>query len=61
MSIFIRVGSLGEYDMIAVVDAPGDQTIARRLLMTGKAGSVTTHTMRAFREEEYTQIVGKLP
>jgi len=53
--------TLGEYDMIAVVDAPDDQTIARRLLMTGGAGNFTSLTMRAFSEEEFSQIFGKLP
>lgn len=51
--------TLGEYDMIAVVDAPDDQTIATRLLMTGEAGNATSQTMRAFSEEEFAQIVGK--
>jgi len=53
--------TMGEYDMVAVVDAPDDQTLAARLLMTGKAGHATTQTMRAFSEEEFAQIVAKLP
>ena len=53
--------TLGEYDMLAVVDAPDDKTLAARLLMTGMAGNATTQTMRAFSEEEFAEIVGKLP
>ncbi len=53
--------TLGEYDMVAVVDAPDDQTIARRLLLTGRAGNASSVTMRAFSEEEFAQIVSKLP
>jgi uncharacterized protein with GYD domain len=53
--------TLGEYDMVAVVDAPDDKTIASRLLMTGQAGNATSLTMRAFSEDEFTQIVSKLP
>ncbi len=53
--------TMGEYDMVAVVDAPDEQTLAARLLMTGKAGNATTLTMRAFSEDELAQIVAKLP
>jgi uncharacterized protein with GYD domain len=53
--------TMGEYDMVSVVDAPDDQTLAARLLITGKAGHATTTTMRAFSEEEFAQIVAKLP
>ncbi len=53
--------TMGEYDMVAVVDAPDDQTIATRLLLTGKAGNAASQTMRAFSEEEFAQIVSKLP
>ena len=53
--------TLGEYDMVAVVDAPDDKTIASRLLMTGQAGNATSLTMRAFSEDEFAQIVSMLP
>ena len=53
--------TLGEYDMIAVVDAPDDKTLAARLLITGEAGNATSQTMRAFSEAEFAEIVSKLP
>jgi uncharacterized protein with GYD domain len=53
--------TMGEYDMVSVVDAPDEQTLAARLLITGQAGRFTTRTMRAFSEEEFAQIVAKLP
>lgn len=53
--------TLGDWDLVAVVDAPDDQTIATRNLLTGIAGHATTMTMRAFSEDEFAQIVGKLP
>ncbi len=53
--------TLGEYDMVAVVDAPNDEAVATRLLMTDMAGNATSQTMRAFSEEEFAKIVGKLP
>ncbi len=53
--------TLGEYDLVVVGDAPDDQTIATRILMTDLAGNATTQTMRAFSEEEFAPIVSKLP
>ncbi len=52
--------TLGEFDMVAVVDAPNDQTLAARLLRTDLAGNAVSQTMRAFSEEEFAQIVSKL-
>ncbi len=53
--------TLGEYDLVVIGDAPDDQTIATRLLMTDLAGNATSETLRAFSEEEFAQIVSKLP
>ena len=53
--------TMGEYDYVSVYDAPDDQTMATSLLMTGMAGLVTTQTMRALSEEEFAQVVSKLP
>ena len=53
--------TLGDWDMVAVVDAPDDLTLATRQLLTGMAGNATTSTMRAFSEDEFAQIVSKLP
>jgi uncharacterized protein with GYD domain len=51
----------GAYDMVAVVDAPDDETCAKFLLTLGSAGSVRTTTLRAFSEAEYRKIIGELP
>ena len=53
--------TLGEYDMVMVVDATNDQTLATAVLSTLKEGYVTTTTMRAFSEDEFAQVVSKLP
>ena len=52
--------TLGEYDVVTVVDAPNDQTVAAGVLTQMKQGYATSVTMRAFSEQEFTQIVGKL-
>lgn len=53
--------TMGEYDLVAVWDAPDDQAMAVGALALAKAGNVTTTTVRAFSEDEFAQIVGKLP
>ena len=53
--------TMGPYDMIAIVDAPDDQTVAARLLETASAGNFTTQTMRALSEDEFAQVVSRLP
>lgn len=53
--------TLGEYDMVAVIDAPDDQAMAAAMLTQAGRGYVTTQTMRAFSEDEFAQIVSRLP
>ena len=53
--------TMGEYDLIAIADVPDDQTAAAFALIVAKQGNVTTQTMRAFSEDEYAQLVGKVP
>ena len=53
--------AIGRYDMVAVAEAPDDETIARIALMLGSAGNVRTETLKAFTEAEYRKIIGGLP
>ena len=50
----------GRYDMVAIVDAPDDATVAKAILSSAAQGSITTETVRAFTEDEYRRIVGGL-
>ena len=50
----------GHYDLIAVVEAPDDLSLAKVMLSLGAQGSVTSETCRAFTESEYRQIIGGL-
>lgn len=50
----------GQYDMVAIVEAPDDAALARAILTATSQGSVTTETCRAFTEDEYRQIIGGL-
>ena len=52
---------LGEYDAVAVLEAPDDEAVARAALYLGRVGTVRTQTMRAFTEEESSKIIDGLP
>jgi uncharacterized protein with GYD domain len=51
---------MGEYDMLAVMEAPDDATLAKAILTAAAEGSITSRTCRAFTEDEYRQIIGGL-
>jgi uncharacterized protein with GYD domain len=53
--------TMGQYDLVAIFDAPDDQTMATFTLALARVGNVTTTTARAFSEDEFAQIAGKLP
>lgn len=52
--------TMGDCDMVAVVEAPDDAIMARLALGLGMAGSVRTRTLKAFPEAAYREIVGSL-
>jgi uncharacterized protein with GYD domain len=51
--------TVGEYDLVTVVDFPDDQTATAALLQVGSLGSIRSNTMRAFSADEMTTIIGK--
>ena len=51
----------GQYDFVAVIEAPDDETAATVGLALSAQGNVRTETMRAFTEEEYRRIIAALP
>jgi len=52
---------MGQYDAVAVSEAPNDETAARLALAVGALGNVRTETLRAFTEDEYRKIIAALP
>ena len=50
----------GQYDMVAIVEAPDETTLARAILTAASQGSIMSETCRAFTEQEYRQIIGGL-
>ena len=51
---------IGEYDYVAIFEAPSDKDIMCFLLELGMAGSVRTTTLRAFDQKELSEIISKL-
>jgi uncharacterized protein with GYD domain len=52
--------TLGQYDIVATVDAPDDMVVTALGLTLGKAGNVRTQTLRAFSPAEMGTILGKV-
>lgn len=53
--------AMGQYDAVAISEAPDDETATRFALVTGARGFVRTETFRAYTEEEYRRIIAGLP
>ena len=52
---------MGEYDYVAIGEAPSDEVALGFLLGLCSQGSVRTTTLRAFTPEQFAGIVSKLP
>jgi uncharacterized protein with GYD domain len=50
---------LGQHDIVAIVEAPDDETATALLLQSGSLGNIRTKTMRGFSREEMTSIIAK--
>jgi len=52
--------TMGDHDMVLIVEAPDDGIIAKFILRLAGAGNIRTKTLKAFTETEYRSIVGSL-
>lgn len=52
---------MGEYDYVAIGEAPSDEVAMTFNLSLGSFGNVRTTTLRAFTKEELAEMVKKLP
>ena len=52
--------TMGDYDLIAVYEAPDDAVAARFTLLLAQMGSVRTRTLKAFPEAAYHEIINSL-
>jgi uncharacterized protein with GYD domain len=52
--------TMGRYDIVAIIDAPDDNTITALGLSTGKLGNVRTETLRAFNKADMEGILSNV-
>ena len=53
--------TMGEFDVVQIIEAPDDETAARFSLVGMGAGSLSITTMRAFTESEADKLLKDLP
>jgi uncharacterized protein with GYD domain len=51
----------GERDLLIIMEAPDDQTVAKFALATASSGNTRTSTCRAFTESEFEEIIDGIP
>jgi uncharacterized protein with GYD domain len=52
--------TLGQYDIVAILEAPDDVSITVLGLSLGSLGNVRTQTLRAFSSADIKNILGKM-
>src|SRR5215207_1787878 len=52
--------TLGAYDVVAIGEAPDDETATAAALSLSSTGNVRTQTLRAFSRDEMSAIIGKM-
>ncbi len=52
--------TMGDYDLIAVYEAPDDAVAARFTLQVAQLGNIRTRTLKAFPETAYREIIASL-
>lgn len=53
------VWTLGAYDLVAITEAPDDETVTAVSLKVSSLGNVRTTTLRGFNRKEFEAIVAK--
>ncbi len=53
--------TMGQYDVVATVEAPNDEAAVGFALALGAQGNARTETMRAFSIDDLRKIVANLP
>ena len=51
--------TLGGHDLVAILEAPDEETLAAALLMLSSQGNLRTTTLRAFSADEMRTLIAK--
>ncbi|MEO8347192.1 MAG: GYD domain-containing protein [Betaproteobacteria bacterium] len=52
--------TLGKYDLVAVIEAPDDESATAFVLAISSAGNIRMQTLRAFNKDEMDGILAKM-
>jgi uncharacterized protein with GYD domain len=52
--------TMGQYDIVTIVEAPDEQTATALLLSVGALGNIRSQTLRAFSREDMGKIIAKV-
>ena len=52
--------TMGDFDIVAIYEAPDDAVAARFSLQLGMQGNIRTRTLKAFPETAYREIINSL-
>ena len=61
VKVIANVITMGEWDVVTVLEAVNDETVARMIGALLSRGYVTTQTMRGFSVDEFRQVTSGLP
>ena len=53
--------TMGQYDAVVLIEAPDEETATTYALRVGSDGAVATETLLAFEEDEFRDIIARLP
>ena len=48
--------TMGRYDLVCLLEAPDDETLATAMLSLAAQGNVQSETLKAFTEDQYRKI-----
>lgn len=51
--------TLGQYDVVTVIEAPDDETVMAVLLAIGSQGNIRTTTLRGLDADEFQSVIDK--
>jgi uncharacterized protein with GYD domain len=60
MKLVEEFWTMGAYDVVALFEAPDDETVSAFVLKNGALGNAKGQTLRAFRREEMEAILAKI-
>src|SRR5262252_9253714 len=52
--------TMGRFDMVSVIDAPDDETLAKHVLTVAAGGKLRTITLKASPEDKFRSIIAEL-